>query len=61
VFIRALRDIEDQVFTADELFIKKIKESVGGRSSQMPEYNFIQNSGHDNGDFIFTRAGMRIK
>ena len=62
VFIRSLRDMKEPAFTADELFNKQnIKESVGGRSGQMPEYNYIRDSGHDNGDFIFTRAGMRNK
>ncbi len=54
-FIRALQMKNDQIFTAEELFHQHIKETVSGKSSQVPEYSIIRNSGHDGGDFIFIR------
>jgi len=41
-------------FTAEELFAQ-IKEQVGGRSQQVPEYSPIRDSSHDGGDFVFYR------
>lgn len=55
VFIRALKNPEQDVFTAEELLVGKIKESVGGRADQTPEYKVLRNSGHDGGDFVFVR------
>jgi len=45
-------------FSAEELFNNYVKEQVGGRSDQVPEYNPIRNSGHDRGDFVFFRSGI---
>lgn len=55
VFIRSLKNPIDQQFTAEELVIRQIKESVAGRAEQTPEYRVIRNSGHDGGDFVFVR------
>jgi len=44
-------------FSADELFSRQIKEQVGGRSNQVPEYSPIRDSGHEEGDFVFVRLG----
>lgn len=52
--IRGLDQIDLDRFTAFELF-SNISEIVAGNSDQTPEYNFIRNSGHDAGDFIFVR------
>ncbi|KJU84524.1 peptidase C14, caspase catalytic subunit p20 [Candidatus Magnetobacterium bavaricum] len=53
-FLRALKEVDKGTFTAEELFYGgKVKESVGGKSEQLPEYNNIRNSGHDGGDFVF--------
>jgi hypothetical protein len=54
-FLRALQEINDSTFTADELFFGHIRSRVAGRSDQVPEYNEIRNSGHEGGDFIFVR------
>jgi TRAP-type mannitol/chloroaromatic compound transport system substrate-binding protein len=54
-FIDGLRDMENVLFTAEELFYEYIKERVAGNAEQVPEYNTIRNSGHDGGDFIFVR------
>lgn len=60
VFARALLDglrgMSERVFTADELFHQFIKEQVGGKSDQTPEYNPLRNSGHESGDFVFVRV-----
>jgi hypothetical protein len=42
-------------FTGEQLFVE-LKEQVGGRSQQVPEYNPIRNSSHDGGDFVFIRS-----
>jgi hypothetical protein len=55
VLIRSLKNPIDQQFTAEELLIRQIKESVAGRAEQTPEYRVIRNSGHDGGDFVFIR------
>jgi len=52
-FISALTKPEKGVFTAEELLIRQIRESVAGRASQTPEYKIIRNSGHEGGDFVF--------
>jgi WD40 repeat protein len=54
-FLDGLNTMEDSRFTAQELFIKHIKESVAGKSNQTPEYNIIRDSGHDGGDFVFQK------
>lgn len=55
VFLRALKNPEQNVYTAEELHTNAIKESVAGRSEQTPEYRIIRASGHDGGDFIFIK------
>ena len=40
-------------FSANELFSRQIREQVGGRSNQVPEYDPIRDSGHEDGDFVF--------
>ena len=54
-FIEGLNEMEEDVFTAEEFFYKKIKESVAGQANQTPEYKTIRNSGHNGGDFIFSK------
>jgi uncharacterized caspase-like protein len=54
--LQGLKDMDRQMFTAEELFYSHIKERVAGNAEQIPEYNIIRNSGHDGGDFIFRRA-----
>ena len=56
-FIGGLKEMAPDRFTAEELYLHYIKERVAGNSNQTPEYNIIRNSGHDGGDFIFTRRG----
>lgn len=54
-FVDGLTNMNDRVFTAEELFIKQIKEPVAGKAEQTPEFKIIHNSGHDGGDFVFMR------
>lgn len=55
VLITALKEPFQEVFTAEELMTRHLKESVAGRTEQTPEYKIIRNSGHDGGDFIFVK------
>ncbi len=55
VLITALNNTNENIFTAEELTTRYLKESVAGRTEQTPEYNIIRNSGHDGGDFIFRK------
>ena len=54
-FVDGLLNAEGTMFTAEELFVKHIKEPVAGKAEQTPEFRIIQNSGHDGGDFVFIR------
>ena len=42
-------------FSGEELFVK-LKVQVGGRAQQIPQYSAISYSGHDGGDFVFSRT-----
>ncbi len=55
MFIDGLKNMEKSVFTAEELYYEHIKEKVAGNALQIPEYNTIRNSGHDGGDFVFSK------
>jgi uncharacterized caspase-like protein len=57
--LEGLRQINMDAFSAEELFSQYVEERVAGRSSQMPEYNFIRDSGHEDGDFVFFRASKK--
>jgi WD40 repeat protein len=54
-FLDGLRQIEEDAFTALDLFTNYIRERVAGMSKQTPEYKLIQNSGHQGGEFVFQR------
>jgi uncharacterized caspase-like protein len=53
--LRGLTQTGKEQFTAAELFLSYIEESVAGRADQTPEYSPLRNSGHESGDFVFTR------
>ena len=53
--LQALEHPEQTMFTASDLFYHSVLQRVAGSSAQTPEYDFIKNSGHDNGDFVFVR------
>jgi len=54
-FIKALKETDRPVFTAEEIFVGRIKEFVAGNADQTPEYSLIRDSGHDGGDFVFRK------
>jgi len=54
-FLRALQAMEPAEFAVEEIF-RAVRESVGGRSSQLPQLDPIRNSGHDGGSFVFSRV-----
>jgi hypothetical protein len=53
--LQGLSQFPTNEFTAQELFTQ-IKEQVGGRSKQVPQYNPIRDSLHEGGDFVFVRV-----
>ena len=54
--LQGLSLMDYNAFSADELFTSYVKEQVGGRSNQVPEYTTIRDSGHEDGDFVFFRS-----
>jgi formylglycine-generating enzyme len=54
--LSALKDADNTIFTAEELFHGRVKAIVAGRSDQVPQYSDIRNSGHEAGDFVFQVA-----
>jgi len=55
-FLEGLRKYDEKVFTAEEVFARWIRPSVGGNASQLPQYNSLRLSGHEGGDFVFVRT-----
>ena len=54
--LESLAKIEEDNFSATDLFYSFIQPDVGGRSNQLPQYNYILHSGHTSGgDFVFSR------
>jgi hypothetical protein len=53
--LRGLRVADGPRFTATELFVGYVLGPVSSRTGQMPFYNPLRNSGHESGDFVFTR------
>jgi caspase domain-containing protein len=58
--LQSLRSVTDDGFTASDLFHTYIQQAVGGGSSQLPQYGVILNSGHEFGDFVFSRGGKVV-
>jgi uncharacterized caspase-like protein len=59
--ILGLQQMPVENFSASELFDQRVRVQVSGRSPQMPEYNYIRDSGHDGGDFVFSRTGGGVE
>lgn len=57
-FLQGLMEMEEGMFSTEELFYKFIKERVAGKAEQIPEYSIIRNSGHNGGDFVFKRQSL---
>ncbi|MBI3601104.1 MAG: SUMF1/EgtB/PvdO family nonheme iron enzyme [Nitrospinae bacterium] len=62
-FLKALREADKNIFTAEEIFHGRVKTIVAGKSDQVPEYSQIKSSGDEGGDFIFklANAGSILK
>jgi len=54
--LKYLKEMEDAQFTAADLF-PRIRRGVAGRTTQVPQYSYIRNSGDQFGDFVFSRGG----
>ena len=48
------------MFTGSELFDDFVQPKVGGGSPQLPHYYVIRDSGHDGGDFVFSRTSAVV-
>jgi uncharacterized caspase-like protein len=53
--LRGLRLMDGPRFTASELFVGYVLSPVASRTGRIPTYNPLRNSGHESGDFVFTR------
>ena len=54
-FLRALKEEQDEAFTATDLFYGPVQQEVAGSSRQTPRYSILRNSNHEYGDFVFLR------
>jgi len=54
-FLQGLRNMNESVFTAEELFEKYIEHPVQLGSSQTPNFQEIRKSGHEGGDIVFQK------
>jgi photosystem II stability/assembly factor-like uncharacterized protein/uncharacterized caspase-like protein len=53
--LKGLEQMSEDAFTGGELLYGYVQPVVGGRSKQLPQYDWLESSGHDNGDFVFFR------
>ena len=53
--LRGLRFTVGPRFTASELFVGHVLSPVAGRTGRIPVYDTLGNSGHESGEFVFTR------
>ena len=58
-FLNRLIDMDQDQFSAEELFNEYVKIPVAGKSDQVPEYNALRNSGHEKGGLVFIRRKIR--
>ncbi len=56
--LNSLRQIEQDNFAAGYLFYNFVQPGVGGRSRQLPQYSWIRDSDHRDGDFVFSRVAV---
>jgi len=56
-FLNGLDKMSDS-FSAAELFDQFVLVPVAGGSAQVPQYNFLRDSGHEDGDFVFFPHGV---
>jgi hypothetical protein len=53
--LRGLRQMDGPRFTAFELFTAYVAAPVAARTGRIPVYKPLPDSGHEGGDFVFTR------
>jgi hypothetical protein len=53
--LRGLRKMDGPRFTAFELFTAHVVAPVAARTGRIPVYKPLPDSGHESGDFVFTR------
>jgi TPR repeat protein len=54
--LKGLEHVDENTFTAERFFHEFVQQQVAGKYNQDPQYIYIHNSGHDNGDFVFIRS-----
>src|SRR5262249_3801021 len=57
-FLEGLSKMQDNQFTASDLFFTYVRRRVASNSPQLPQYGAIRESGDDLGDFVFARGGI---
>jgi hypothetical protein len=55
-FLDALVHPIRPIFSARELHVRRLKPSVSGNVRQVPQYDWLRESGNDTGDFVFVRV-----
>ena len=58
--LESFQRMEEDSFTAADVFHRFIQPGVAGRSDQVPQYSLIRDSGHAFGDFVFLRKGGTV-
>jgi hypothetical protein len=58
--LTSLEHPNQPIFTASDLLYGSVRQQVAGKSSQLPQYALIRNSGDEQGDFVFVQKGMQI-
>jgi uncharacterized caspase-like protein len=59
-FLDALTTPIRPIFSAHELYLRRIKPTVSGNARQVPQYDAMRESGHDAGDFVFMQVAPSI-
>jgi len=55
-FLSGLKEIREPIFSSGELHHMYLIPAVSSKTAQQPERREIRDSGHDGGDFVFSRA-----
>ncbi len=55
--LTGLADMDEDAFTAREVFDTYLLPMVVGRAAKEPQYRPIERSGHEGGDFVFVASG----
>jgi len=58
--LKGLTEMKEEQFTAGDIFQKFVKQAVANSATQKPQYSFIDNPGHDSGDFVFSQGAKVI-